>query len=76
MIAIAPSPFALWAAADQYDITPTVSPSAIRIYADRETQAAFDAWTAGAAHVARMLTESTEETEALREKIRQIAEGK
>lgn len=48
-------------------------PTDIRIYADVRTQNAFDAWQAGASSVARMLTESTVNTPALREKIRELA---
>lgn len=69
------SPFDLWAADNGYDIAPAVSPTPIRIYADRDTQAACNAFQGGARSVAVMITESTEETEALREKIRQIAES-
>ena len=59
MIALAPSPFEILASANGYDIAPTVLPAAERVYADRNPQAAFDVWQAGAAHVARMMTEST-----------------
>lgn len=51
----------------------TVLPAASRTYADRQTQAAFDAWNGGAGYVATMVAESTLETEALREKIRALA---
>jgi hypothetical protein len=70
---IAPSAFELWAAENQYNIASAVFPVADCVYADRHTQAAFDAWNAGAASGSRMLTESTLETEAFREKIRQLA---
>ena len=63
------SPFEQTAIALGYDIAPAVSPISTRIYADLQTQTAFDMWNAGAAHVARMITESTLETEALREKL-------
>jgi hypothetical protein len=63
------TPFDVWAKREGYDIAPAVSPIPARTYADRDTQAAFDMWNAGAAHVARMVTESTLETEALREKL-------
>jgi hypothetical protein len=53
----------------QYDIRPAVLPASNRVYADRTTQAEFDAWTAAARGVARMFTESTGETGALREQI-------
>jgi hypothetical protein len=52
---------------------PAVLPADNRDYADAQTQAAFDAWSAGAGHVARMITESTLEAEALREKMRELA---
>jgi hypothetical protein len=52
-----------------------VSPSDIRIYADRRTQDAYEAYTRGQADVARMLTESTLETDALVEKILKLAES-
>lgn len=69
MIALAPSAFELWAKSEGYDTAPAVLPAADRIYADHQTQAAYDAWNAGSANTARMFTESTLETEALREKI-------
>ena len=47
--------------------------SLISIYADRETQLVFDAFNAGARSVARMLTESTLETQAFREKLLELA---
>lgn len=72
-ISLAPSAFEQWATKHQYDVAPAVLPAENRVYADSQTQAAFDAWNAGAAHVARMLTESTLETPALRERIRQLA---
>jgi len=52
---------------------PRVSPDSLRVYADRGTQDAFDIWNAGAAHVARMVTESALEIEALRDKLKAIA---
>ena len=58
-----------------YDIAPAVSPDKLRAYADRATQDAFDMWKAGAAYVARMVTESTLETGALREKLLALANG-
>jgi hemoglobin-like flavoprotein len=73
MITVAPSPFEIWAKREGYDITPAVLPSAIRQYADRETQALFNAWTAAGRVVAQMVTESTLDTEALREKLKAIA---
>jgi hypothetical protein len=50
-----------------------VSPTDIRQYADRDTQAAFDMWKAGAEHVARMVTERTLQTPALIENIQELA---
>lgn len=73
MIALAPTPFEVFAADRQYDIAPAVSPSETRQYADRRTQEAFYAYRAGQRNVARMITESTLETEALRERIKAIA---
>lgn len=70
---LTPSPFERFASDRGYDITPAVLPSENRTYADACTQEAFELWTAGARHVARMLTESTLETEAFREKIRALA---
>jgi hypothetical protein len=73
MITLAPSPFELWAHVNGYNTAPAVASSDLRTYADRDTQAAFEAWNAGAAHVARMVTQTTLETEALREKLLAIA---
>jgi hypothetical protein len=50
MIALAPSAFEVWAAREGYNTAPAVSPSDIRTYADRDTQAAYDAWNAGKQH--------------------------
>ena len=49
--------------------------SDLRTYADRDTQKAFDAYSAGAADTARMVTESTLQTEALREKLLAMSES-
>jgi hypothetical protein len=68
-----PLPFEEWAVAHGYGTAPAVSPTGIRQYADRDTQAAFEMWNAGAASVARMVTESTLDTEALREKLLSLA---
>jgi hypothetical protein len=73
MIALAPLPFEVWAQANGYNIAPAVSPIPTRVYADRQTQAAIDVWNAGVAHTARMVTESTLETEALRDKFQELA---
>jgi hypothetical protein len=73
MISLAPSSFEVWAAREGYDTAPAVVRAADRIYADRQTQTVFDAWKAGAAHVARMVTESDWETEGLRNKLKALA---
>jgi hypothetical protein len=73
MIAIAPSPFEQWSSENGYDITPTVLPCPLRQYANIQTQCAYEAWCAGARVVARMVTESTLDTEALREKLLGLA---
>ena len=70
---LAPSPFELFAASLGYDVAPAVSPSDIRQYADKLTQEAFDAWNAGACYVAGIVTESTLETRALVERVRELA---
>ena len=69
MISLAPSAFEVWAAREGYNVAPAVSPCPLRQYAERDTQAAYEAWRAGAAHTARMVTDSTLEAEALREKL-------
>jgi hypothetical protein len=73
VLTLVTSPFTRWAEAYGYNITPAVAQSDLRTYADRDTQAAYEAWNAGAANVARMVTESTLETEVLREKLLAIA---
>jgi|HubBroStandDraft_3_1064219.scaffolds.fasta_scaffold896657_2 hypothetical protein len=73
MIALAASPFEVWAAREGYNIAPAASPCPLRSYADSNTQKALEAWNGGAGYVARMVTESTLETEALREKIQALA---
>jgi hypothetical protein len=75
MITLAPSPFEIWAAREGYDTARAVSPCPLRQYADRDAQKAFEAYQAGAASTARMMTESTLETEALREKILSAVEA-
>jgi hypothetical protein len=72
-ISVAPSLFEQFATDEQYNIAPAVVPAENRVYADRSTQAAFDAFNAGAASVARMFFDSTFETEAFREKMRELA---
>lgn len=73
MIALAPSPFEVWAASEGYDTSPAVAPTPDRRYADRQTQEAFDAWDAGCRYVAMIVTESTPETEALIFRIQSLA---
>ena len=73
VIAIGQTPFELWASTHHYDIASSVSPIPTRVYADRQTQAACDAFNAGAASVARMFFNSTFETEDFREKMRALA---
>ena len=73
-LSIAPTPFEQWASAQGYNITPAVSPCAARAYADSRTQEVFEAWSASAAHFARMITDSTIETPALIEKVRGMAD--
>ena len=58
-VTLAPSPFEVWTAREGYNVAPAESPPAIRQYTDPQTQAAFDAWTAGGRVAARMITEST-----------------
>ena len=72
MIALAPSPFELWAISEGYDVAPAVLPATGR-YADSRTQELYEAWTGGQQSVARMLTDSTINTEAMRQKIRELA---
>jgi hypothetical protein len=45
----------------------------IRVYADKDTQAACEAFNAGAQSVARMFYDSTIESEAFRAKMRELA---
>ncbi len=76
MIALAPFPFERWAKDHGYDAVPAVLPAPNRTYADRDAQAVFDAWNARGSHFARMLTESTLETEALRDRRRNSSVGR
>jgi len=73
MLALAPTPFDIWAEDNGYDITRAVSPCELRAYADRSTQEAFKAYKAGQREVARMVTESTIETDALRDRLLELA---
>jgi hypothetical protein len=70
---LAPTHFGEFAATRQLDTAPAVLPDSTCVYADMRTQTAFEFWNAGAAHFARVLTESTFDTPALREKIRELA---
>ena len=51
--------FEVWATHEGYNTGPAVFPSELRTYADRDTQAAFEAWNAGAAQIARMVLGAT-----------------
>jgi hypothetical protein len=73
MIALAQSPFDVWATREGYDTAPAEVPCPLRQYADIVTQKAFEAYQAGAADTARLVTQSTLETEALREKLKALA---
>ena len=46
-LALTPTAFEQWAGTRGYDLAPAVLPAPHRIYADRQTQEAFEAWTAG-----------------------------
>jgi hypothetical protein len=72
MISLAPSPFEQFAADKGHDLTRAVSPSPTRVYADTRTQEIYEAWMGGGAHVVRILKESTVETEAFRDKMREF----
>ena len=72
---LVPSSFDQWASAKGFDISFAVCPDRTRVYADRRTQEAFDAWNAGASSVARMVTESTIETQPLIERMRELADS-
>jgi hypothetical protein len=73
MIAVVPSPFEQFASDRGYDITPAVLPTENRVYADRQTQGAYETWLDGARHVASMLSDSTFNTEVFRAKMRKLA---
>jgi hypothetical protein len=70
---LAPSPFEVFASARGHDLTPAVSPSDIRQYADEHTQKVFGPWSAAACYVAGIVTESMLETTALVQRIRGLA---
>jgi hypothetical protein len=72
-VSLAPTSFEQWASQHGYDLAPAVLPAADRVYADRGTQAAFDAWNAGASSIALMSFDSTFETEAFWEEMRELA---
>src|SRR5271170_5212981 len=67
-ISLALSPFEHWALEHGYNTAPAVSPAPTRKYADRQTQGVLEAREDGATTVARMLTESTLDTSALRQR--------
>jgi hypothetical protein len=69
MISLALSAFELWAVREGYYTAPAVVPCPLRQYADRDTQKAFETYQADSANTARMITRSTLDTEALREKL-------
>ena len=46
MMTASHSPFEQWAQDNGYNTAPAVLPAANRTYADRDTQAVFDAWNA------------------------------
>jgi hypothetical protein len=72
-ISILPTPFELWASSTATTLPPPRFPpetASMRIAARRKH---MRPWQAGASSVARMLTDSTIDTEALREKIRGLA---
>jgi hypothetical protein len=48
-LAIAPTAFDDWARTRGYNVAPAVLPAPDRIYADRQTQEAFDVWNAAVA---------------------------
>jgi hypothetical protein len=73
MIDLAPFPFELWAAREGYNTAPAVSSPTSAPMRTVTLRLRYEAWIAGAAHVARMVTESTLETEALRDKIQALA---
>lgn len=75
LLQLIPSPFEERAQTNGYEIAPAVSPCLLRQYADSGTQVAYRAYRAGSAETARMVTESTLETEALRERIQGFASG-
>ena len=63
-------------AVDRSTTSLAVHPSGIRVFADSRTQEILEAYRAGAASAARMFTESNLDTEALREKIRDLADSR
>jgi hypothetical protein len=71
-VSLVPTPFEQWALACGYDIAPPLAlPN--RKYNDPLTEKLHEAWQARGEHIARLLTESTLDTEALREKILGLA---
>jgi hypothetical protein len=69
VLKLLPPAFERWASPNGYDISPAVSPTETRTYADRRTQEAFEAFSAGESNLARALTDSTFETEVMRERV-------
>ena len=73
-LAIAPIAFDEWARTRGYNLAPAVLPAPDRIYADRQTQEAFDVWSAAVARVARVFANSTIETDAFITRLRGLAD--
>jgi len=71
-IRLARSPFDQFASDRGYDVALAVLPAPDRVYADRQTQAAYEAWLDGARYVTRMHFDSTFNTETSRDKIREF----
>jgi hypothetical protein len=73
-LAIAATAFDEWASSRGYDLAPAVLPAPDRMYADRQTQEAFDVWNAAVARVARVFGNSTIETDAFISRLRGLAD--
>ena len=72
-LAIPPTAFDEWASTRGYNLAPAVLPAPDRIYADRQTQEAFDAWSAAVARGARVFANSTIGTDAFISRLRGLA---
>ena len=64
-LALIPTAFEQWASTQQYDLARVVNPDTKRLYADLRTQDAYDAWIAGAAHIAKGIIGGIIEDEVL-----------